>query len=63
MQLVKVAWVKEGVKEYTWKLELDMRKDYPELFSSNKFCGQNFLIGGSNVTPQFSNVLINIVIC
>ncbi|XP_020970154.1 uncharacterized protein LOC110268378 [Arachis ipaensis] len=33
--LVKVAWRRAGVEEYTWKLESEMRKDYPELFSSN----------------------------
>ena len=40
-QLVKVTWGKEGVGDYTWELELDMRKDYPEFFLGNEFCGQN----------------------
>ncbi|XP_020963958.1 uncharacterized protein LOC110265342 [Arachis ipaensis] len=35
VQLVKVAWKRARVEEHTWKLESEMRKDYPELFSSN----------------------------
>ena len=37
MLLVKVAWRKEGVEDYTWELESDMKKEYPELFSGTKF--------------------------
>ncbi|XP_072079945.1 uncharacterized protein [Arachis hypogaea] len=33
--LVKVAWERAGVEEHTWKLESEMRKDYPELSSEN----------------------------
>ncbi|XP_072082808.1 uncharacterized protein [Arachis hypogaea] len=33
--LVKVAWKRAGVEEHPWELEFEMRKDYPELFSSN----------------------------
>ena len=35
MQLVQVAWGREGVENYTLELELDMKKDYPELFPGN----------------------------
>ena len=35
LQLVKVAWGKEGMEDYTWELDSDMRKDYPELFLGN----------------------------
>ncbi|XP_025664721.1 uncharacterized protein [Arachis hypogaea] len=35
VSLVKVAWKWAGVKEHTWELESEMRKDYPELFSGN----------------------------
>ena len=42
VQLVKVAWAREGVEEYTWELESNMRKDNLELFLGNKFCGQIF---------------------
>lgn len=31
--LVKVAWSRVGLEEHNWKLESEMRKDYPELFS------------------------------
>ena len=41
VQLVKVARGKEGMEEYTWELELDMKKNYPELFADKEFCGQN----------------------
>ncbi|XP_025607470.1 uncharacterized protein [Arachis hypogaea] len=35
VSLMKVAWNQAGMEENTWKLESDMRKDYPYLFSSN----------------------------
>ncbi|XP_025693008.1 uncharacterized protein [Arachis hypogaea] len=35
VSLVKVAWSRAGIEEHTWKLESDMRKDYPHLFLSN----------------------------
>ena len=37
VQSIKVAWGREGIEDYTWELELDMKKEYPELFSSTKF--------------------------
>ncbi|XP_057744751.1 uncharacterized protein LOC130962570 [Arachis stenosperma] len=35
ISLVKVAWSRAGIEEHTWKLESDMQKDYPHLFSGN----------------------------
>ena len=35
VQLMKVAWGRKGAEDYTWELETDMKKDYPELFPSN----------------------------
>ncbi|XP_020992007.1 uncharacterized protein LOC110278150 [Arachis duranensis] len=35
VSLVKLAWIRAGIEEYTLELELDMWKDYPHLFSSN----------------------------
>ncbi|XP_025661532.1 uncharacterized protein [Arachis hypogaea] len=35
VSLVNVAWSRAGIKEHTWELESDMRKDYPHLFSGN----------------------------
>ncbi|XP_016199085.1 uncharacterized protein LOC107640048 [Arachis ipaensis] len=35
VSLVKVAWIRAGIEEYTWELESDMRKDYTHLFSGN----------------------------
>ncbi|XP_025607526.1 uncharacterized protein [Arachis hypogaea] len=32
VQFVKVAWKRAAVKEHTWELEAEMRKDYPKLF-------------------------------
>ena len=37
VSLVKVAQDNVSSKEFTWELEEDMRKDYPELFRGNKF--------------------------
>jgi len=33
--LVKIACCQAGIEEHTWKLELEMRNDYPHLFSGN----------------------------
>ncbi|XP_025661972.1 uncharacterized protein [Arachis hypogaea] len=30
--LVRVAWSQVGIEEHTWKLESDIRKEYPHLF-------------------------------
>ncbi|XP_020967700.1 uncharacterized protein LOC110266948 [Arachis ipaensis] len=35
VSLVKAAWSRAGIEEHTWKLESDMRKNYPHLFSGN----------------------------
>ncbi|KAL1339423.1 hypothetical protein AAHE18_U035300 [Arachis hypogaea] len=32
VSLVKVAWSRAGIEEYTWELESKMRKDYSHLF-------------------------------
>ncbi|XP_072087416.1 uncharacterized protein [Arachis hypogaea] len=42
VQLVKVAWSQSGIKEHTWELEADMRKDYPHLF---KVIGASYFFG------------------
>ena len=42
MPLVKVAWGKEGMEEYTWELEVEMRKKFPDLFKGNNFEGKIF---------------------
>ena len=33
IQLVKVLWGNHGIKEATWELEAQMRREYPQLFS------------------------------
>ncbi|XP_020981359.1 uncharacterized protein LOC110272942 [Arachis duranensis] len=33
VSLVKVAWSRAGIEEYTWELESEMRKYYRHLFS------------------------------
>ncbi|XP_072062221.1 uncharacterized protein [Arachis hypogaea] len=35
VSLVKVTWSRVGFEEHTWKLESEMRADYPHLFSGN----------------------------
>ncbi|XP_015940501.1 uncharacterized protein LOC107466037 [Arachis duranensis] len=35
VSLVKVAWSRDDIEEHTWKLESEMRTDYPHLFSGN----------------------------
>ncbi|XP_072087088.1 uncharacterized protein [Arachis hypogaea] len=35
--LVKVAWKRARMEEHTWELELEMWKDYPEIFSEAYF--------------------------
>ena len=35
--LVKVAQGRGNMEEHTWELESEMRKKYPNLFTSNKF--------------------------
>ena len=35
--LVKVAWGRGNQKEYTWKLESEMKNEYPDLFIGNEF--------------------------
>ena len=30
--LVKVAWCRDGVEDFTWEREEDMRASHPELF-------------------------------
>ncbi|XP_020966165.1 uncharacterized protein LOC110266243 [Arachis ipaensis] len=35
VSLVKVAWSRASVEEYTWELESEMRADYPHLFPGN----------------------------
>ena len=34
--LVKVACSRENMEEYTWELESEMKKEYPDLFTSNE---------------------------
>ena len=36
VKLVKVIWRNQAVEEATWELEEEMRKNYPELFSTNR---------------------------
>ncbi|XP_015947209.1 uncharacterized protein LOC107472171 [Arachis duranensis] len=35
VSFVKVAWSRAGIEEHTWKLESEIRTDYPYLFSGN----------------------------
>ena len=35
--LVKVAWGRGNMEEYTWELESEMKNEYPELFIGNEF--------------------------
>ncbi|XP_072060257.1 uncharacterized protein [Arachis hypogaea] len=44
VQLVKVVWERAGVKEHTWELESEMRKDYPELFSGSEKLKSDLMI-------------------
>ena len=36
VKLVKVIWRNQAVEEATWELEEEMRKNYPELFGTNR---------------------------
>ena len=40
--LVKVAWVREWMEEYTWELEADMQEEFLNLFRGNNFEGKIF---------------------
>ena len=42
MQLIKVAWGRDKVEEYTWEQESNLRINYLKLFIGNEFCGQIF---------------------
>ncbi|KAK5842474.1 hypothetical protein PVK06_004838 [Gossypium arboreum] len=55
--LVKVLWRNHGREEATWEPEEAMQQQYPHLFGSGKFRGQNFFKEGRVVTPQFSGIL------
>ena len=35
--LVKIAWGRGGIEDYTWELESEMKREYFEIFSSTKF--------------------------
>ena len=35
--LVKVAWGRGNIEEYTWELESEMKNEYPDLFIGNEF--------------------------
>ena len=55
--LVKVLWQHHGMGEATWKLELTMRVQYPQLFSSGNFKDEIYFKGGGGgggriVTPR-----------
>ena len=39
--LVKMAWGRGNMEEYTWELESEMKNECPDLFTSNEFWGQN----------------------
>ena len=44
--LVKVLWQHHDIEEATWKPELTMRVQYPQLFSSGNFDDEIYLRGG-----------------
>ena len=48
--LVKVLWNRHGIDEATWEPKEAMRKQYPNLFTSNIFGDENPKKGGRNVT-------------
>ena len=35
--LVKVAWGRGNMEEYTWELESEMKNEHPDLFTGNEF--------------------------
>ena len=35
--LVKVAWGRGNMEEYTWELESMMKNEYPDLITGNEF--------------------------
>lgn len=52
---MKVCWERDAIKEETWEPELQMRADYPELFSDERQSEEVELNSGMNSFVEGEN--------